>query len=35
MKIFNIMMSCWALQAKDRPNFEKLVEQIKKEKPLF
>lgn len=29
------MSSCWAFEPKDRPNFEKLVELIKKEKRLF
>jgi len=34
-KIYTIMTSCWALQPKDRPNFEKIVQFLKKEKPLF
>ncbi|CAF4920266.1 unnamed protein product, partial [Rotaria socialis] len=34
-KIFSIMASCWTDDPKDRPNFEKLVELLKKEKPLF
>jgi AXL receptor tyrosine kinase len=34
-KLYAIMTSCWAFQPNDRPNFEKLVELLKKEKPLF
>ena len=34
-KMYNILLSCWAVNAKDRPTFEKLVENIKKEKSLF
>ncbi|CAF4182314.1 unnamed protein product, partial [Rotaria sp. Silwood2] len=34
-KMYTIMTTCWAEDPKDRPNFEKLVELLKKEKPLF
>ncbi|CAF2069418.1 unnamed protein product [Rotaria magnacalcarata] len=34
-KIFSIMASCWTDDPKDRPSFEKLLELLKKEKPLF
>jgi hypothetical protein len=34
-KIFTTITQCWNLHPKDRPNFEKLVELFKKEKPLF
>ncbi|CAF3729180.1 unnamed protein product [Rotaria sordida] len=34
-KIYTIMITCWTVDPKDRPNFERLVELLKKEKPLF
>jgi hypothetical protein len=34
-KIFAIITKCWNADPKDRPNFENLVELLKKEKPLF
>ncbi|CAF0979554.1 unnamed protein product [Adineta steineri] len=35
VKIYTIMATCWQLDPQDRPNFEKLVELIRKEKTLF
>jgi hypothetical protein len=34
-KMYSIMTKCWDLNPNDRPNFEKLVELLKKEKSLF
>ncbi len=34
-KIYSLMTKCWELNPNDRPNFEKLVELLKKEKSLF
>jgi hypothetical protein len=35
LKMYTIMKSCWDADPKERPNFEKLVELLKKEKPFF